>query len=781
MASRPLVALIACAALPAALGAQGRFTLDIPSIMRGPETVGREPSQVRWTPDGQWIVFNWLPPGSPWNASLEPYRVRARAGAVPERLSDAAADSLAPLLAGGLTTRDGKRRYVSSGGDLYAVELPSGRLRQLTRTAASEQLAGMSADERRLFYRDGGNLFALTVADGFVEQLTDVRTGAAPDSAGRRTPAQRKALERDQLELFDVIREQAARDSVRRAERTRRDSTALPVTWLGRDWRLRSLDPSPNGEVALISVSQAATPEAKNTIVPRFVTASGYTEDINSRSKVGDSDGRSRIGILRFRTGAVQWIHPLPGDSAEANGSMNGRGWNDAGTAALVMAESADHERRVLTRVAADSAATTTIVSELRDSAWVGGPCGFCAGWLPGDGGTWLVDESTGYAHLYVVAPDGARRALTSGDWEVTGVAISPDRTRFEMTTSEGSPYESHYWTMGLDGSGKVRLTTNRGGHQVTPSPDRRWLADVFSTGNHPPELYLAEAKPGASMARLTTSPTAEWEAYAWIDPEIITIPASDGVQVPARIYRPEQVGARPNGAAVLFIHGAGYLHNVHHYWSDYFREYQFNQLLATKGYVVLDVDYRGSAGYGRDWRTAIYRHMGGRDLEDYVDASKWLTATMGIPPERIGTYGGSYGGFLTLMALFTRGQYFGAGAALRSVTDWAHYNDGYTARILNDPQGDSTAYKQSSPIYFAEGLEDPLLMAHGMVDTNVHFQDIVRLTQRLIELGKTNWELAVYPVEDHGFERPDSWTDEYRRILGLFDRWLPDRQRTHE
>jgi dipeptidyl aminopeptidase/acylaminoacyl peptidase len=228
-------------------------------------------------------------------------------------------------------------------------------------------------------------------------------------------------------------------------------------------------------------------------------------------------------------------------------------------------------------------------------------------------------------------------------------------------------------------------------------------------------------------------------------------------------------------------VHGAGYLQNVHEWWSTYYREYQFHHLLAQKGYVVLDVDYRASAGYGRDWRTAIYRHMGGRDLEDFVDASRWLTATQGIPGDRIGIYGGSYGGFITLMALFTRPEFFGAGAALRSVTDWAHYNHGYTARILNEPQGDSTAYRRSSPIFFAEGLEDPLLIAHGMIDTNVHFQDVVRLAQRLIELGKDRWEMAVYPVEDHGFVRPDSWTDEYRRILELFDRWLPEARGTRE
>jgi dipeptidyl aminopeptidase/acylaminoacyl peptidase len=235
-------------------------------------------------------------------------------------------------------------------------------------------------------------------------------------------------------------------------------------------------------------------------------------------------------------------------------------------------------------------------------------------------------------------------------------------------------------------------------------------------------------------------------------------------------------MGAQPNGAAVIFVHGAGYLHNVGNFWSEYPREYMFNQYLASKGYVVMDADYRASAGYGRDWRTAIYRYMGGRDLQDQVDVSKYITKTFNIDPERIGIYGGSYGGFITEFALFTQAQYFGAGAAIRSVTDWAHYNHGYTSNILNLPQTDTIAYRRSSPIYFAEGLKDPLLILHGMVDTNVLAQDDIRLSQRLIELGKENWELMLYPVENHAFVRPSSWTDEYKRIFKLFEENLPSR-----
>jgi dipeptidyl aminopeptidase/acylaminoacyl peptidase len=311
------------------------------------------------------------------------------------------------------------------------------------------------------------------------------------------------------------------------------------------------------------------------------------------------------------------------------------------------------------------------------------------------------------------------------------------------------------------------------GRHTAIVSPDRRLVADVYSYVNRPPDLYVMSNRAGATESQLTISPSAEFLQQKWLAPRIVMVPASDGARVPAHIYRPEDVGATSNGAAVIFVHGAGYLHNVGNFWSEYPREYLFNQLLARHGYTVIDADYRASAGYGRDWRTAIYRHMGGRDLQDEVDVSRYLTATYGIAPNRIGIYGGSYGGFMTLMALFTAPDYFGAGAALRSVTDWAHYNHGYTSAILNLPQDDTLAYHQSSPIYYADGLRAPLLMAHGMVDTNVNYEDIVRLTERLIELGKTNWELASYPVESHGFLRPDSWTDEYTRIFSLFQRTI--------
>ena len=196
--------------------------------------------------------------------------------------------------------------------------------------------------------------------------------------------------------------------------------------------------------------------------------------------------------------------------------------------------------------------------------------------------------------------------------------------------------------------------------------------------------------------------------------------------------------------------------------------------MLADNGYYVMDIDYRGSAGYGRDWRTGIYRHMGGKDLSDHVDAANYLVKTYGVNPKHIGLYGGSYGGFITLMGMFNEPDVFAAGAALRPVTDWANYNHGYTSNILNEPFNDSHCLQEKLTIFIMpNGLKGHLLICHGMVDVNVHFQDAVKLTQRLIELGKDNWELASYPMEDHGFVEPSSWTDEYKRIFKLFENVL--------
>ena len=773
---RPLRALPFCVLLASSAAAQSTtsFELTIPNIMRGPEVYGREPQRVRWTADNRWIYFYWNEPGTKWSEPLAPYRVRATAGATPERLTEAQVDSAGPLFQDGSWSRDRRWKAVAFEGDLYLVDVRRGAARRLTETVESESNPAMTADASALYYERDNDIYRMELAGGAVRQITDVRSGQPPRDS--TYTGQRGVLRAQQLELFDAIREQARLDSLSRAARRDHESRRLKPMYLASNERVGQVSVSPNGSALLITTFVPA-PGARQTEVPQYVTESGYTEDLRVRTKVGDAQSSGRVAFVPLDGGDVKWLKVIPSDTTRAPATVFSAGWNQAGDAALLFAVARDYKSRYIHRV--DLAGALRTIDELRDTAWVltrgGGStaCGMCGGWL--DGNTvWFTSEADGYAHLYTATSDGTdRRQLTSGTWEVLDVEPSADRRTFYITTSESSPFDGQLYRMSASGGERTRITPQPGLHETVLSPDERQIANVYSFANKPPELYLMRNQPAAEMAQLTTSPTAAWRSFPWLVPEIVHVPASDGKRVPARIYRPADMGAQPNGAAVIFVHGAGYLHNVHNYWSSYSREYMFHHLLAKEGYVVLDLDYRGSAGYGRDWRTAIYRHMGGRDLQDQVDGARYLERELGIPPERVGLYGGSYGGFITLMALFTEADRFGAGAALRSVTDWAHYNHGYTSQILNTPDTDSIAYRRSSPIYFAEGLDDPLLMAHGMVDVNVHFQDIVRLTQRLIELGKEDWELAVYPVEDHGFVRPDSWTDEYRRIFKLFEESL--------
>ncbi|MBV9241912.1 MAG: S9 family peptidase [Acidobacteria bacterium] len=563
---------------------------------------------------------------------------------------------------------------------------------------------------------------------------------------------------------------------------------------------------SPDGKYVMVLVNEAAT-GSKNTIVPNFVTESGYTEDIPGRTKVGDVQGRTRIAVLDAVTGESKWVDhgqrlatpPPPqrtentttgeapperisgqGQAGRQGGQQQPRDrdvqlsapqWSDDGKYAVMSARSADNKDRWIMQLD-PATGKTKILATTHDDAWVGGPGAFTLGWLPDNKHVYFESEQDGFAHLYTASVDGGEPVqLTSGPFEVSDVRLSEDKTKFYFTSSEGSLFERNLYSMPTSGGTRTRLTTMPGNNQAFVSPDETKLAILRSYANRPAELYIAPNKTGtteAEIKQVTDSPTAEWKSYGWIVPPIVNFKARDGATVYGRLYKPANF--KKGGPAVVFVHGAGYLQNVHNWWSSYYHEYMFHHFLMEHGYLVFDIDYRGSAGYGRDWRTGIYRFMGGKDLTDNVDAVDYLVKEHGVDLKRVGLYGGSYGGFITLMAMFTTPDVFAAGAALRPVTDWANYNHGYTSNILNLPQSDLEAYHKSSPIFHAAGLKGALLICHGMVDTNVNFQDTVELVQKLIELRKENWEVAPYPVEDHGFEQPTSWADEYKRIFKLFE-----------
>ncbi|HET7038479.1 MAG TPA: prolyl oligopeptidase family serine peptidase [Gemmatimonadales bacterium] len=748
-----------------------QFDLSVDNIMRGPELVGRAPQGLRggfggggfsWSPDSRFVWFRWQQPGV--DTSLVVYRVSVTGGA-PERFEKANPDT---ILAGPAEwSPDRSRAVYQIRGDLV-LWTPRGT-RKLTDTPVPESGARWSADGRAVFFQRDGNLFSLNVETAQLRQLTDIRRGAAPRE--EREPEGQRKVNRDHTrELFEFIRSGRYKEQPWNQQRADDDTTRPKPFYPGEGKNVGNLQATADGRFVAFTVTEQPR-DAKRVTMPVWITDDGYVGTYTGRTYVGDQRAQSRAAVLEVATGKVTFVADSVG---QGDRSVEVVDVSPTSTHALVRVETHDDEYRYWVVVDLPGLATR-VVAQDRDSAWISFPgpqIPTRGGFLKDGESVWFGSERSGWAHLYTVpAAGGAATAVTSGEWEVLDADLSPDGGTWYLTANKESFAEVHLYTVSVRGGAITRLTDPVGRQEATASPDGRWLALSHSAANDPPELYLQENRTGRPMRQVTESTTEEFRRGPWIKPEIVMIPARDGVGVPARIYRPTgnvpPEGRRP---AVIFVHGAGYAQNVHHWWSSYSREYMFHHLLAARGYTVLDIDYRGSAGHGRDWRTAIYRHMGGNDLTDQVDGARWLVATQGVDSARIGIYGGSYGGFMTLMAMFTAPGIFKAGAALRPVTDWAHYNDGYSSAILNDPQADTAAYRRSSPIFHAAGLKDALLICHGMVDDNVLFYDTVRLTQRLIELGKDNWEVAMYPAERHGFTEVSSWRDEYKRILKLFE-----------
>ncbi len=778
--------------------------LTVEKIMQDPKWIGSSPSRVNFSPDGQSIYFNWNPDGAEISSL---YRISA-AGGTPRKVSDEDRRALPSFF--GDYNKDRSEYLYTSNGDIFNLNLASGKITAITNTLGRESSPAFTTDEKGVIYSYDNNLFKWNGEDGTTIQITNFKSagggrgggGGRGSGGGAKSDAEKWVAEEEQS-LIGILRERGENREAREA-RNKADRPWRPKEIDIASDRLMFANVSPDEKFIVFGLSKSAR-STRRTIVPNYITESAYTEDINARTKVGTPQSTYRMGIYDVAGDTVKWANPeklkgindvvelMGGKAAESKGnSRRGRNsagtgqarsliysspkWSPDGSKVLVTATATDHKDRWITLLNLKTGELQELDHQ-HDDAWIGGPgisrfSSSTTGWLPDGKSVWFQSEASGYSHIYTKSTGRAKKkALTKGKFEIYSPFISLDKKSWYFVANRDHPGVREVYSMALKGGRMTKITDMKGGMQSTFSPNDGRLAFLHSTGNRPWELYIQENKAGSTATKITKSTKAEWDAYSWRLPEYITFKARDGVTLHARLYRPEE--GKSNGAGVVFVHGAGYLQNAHKWWSSYYREYMFNNLLTDRGYTVIDIDYRASSGYGRDWRTAIYRFMGGHDLNDNMDGAKLLASKYGVDAGRIGLYGGSYGGFIAFMAMFTAPGDIASAAALRPVSDWAHYNHGYTSNILNIPQADSVAYRRSSPIYHAEGLEGNLLILHGMVDTNVHFQDVVRLTQRLIELGKDNWELAVYPMEGHGFREPSSWTDEYKRILKLFETTL--------
>jgi dipeptidyl aminopeptidase/acylaminoacyl peptidase len=790
-----LILMIAAGMRPAVAQVENRSPLTIKDIMAN-NFIGQSPSQIQWSPDSKYLYFNWSPDGKPMDSVYRVDPANPVLGKAPRSVLGGFRPVVKQLNA------DKSLEILNRDGDYYLINSKKKDTSLILSMAKPISSVDFTHSGKKLVINIENNLYLLDPALGMFRQLTNFQEKKPEAPARANQPAEKltqrdQALMQDQVRLFPKVAGGGGRGMGGRMGDFRQGMRPPGMGRAGgpepvypEGFTVSGMELTPDEKYVTFSKNYPAG-TYKGTIMPTYVTRSGYTETQTTRSKVGDDPYRSGLGIIdlakdslyELRIPEIPGITDMPDYVKDypvkfkdrkpevRDVSVGTPDWSPDGRFAVVTVSSADNKDFWILALN-PSDGTVRLLDRQRDEAWTGGPGTGRTGWMPDGKRLWYQSEASGYSHLWWVNVEtGEKKQLTSGNFEVYSPRLSENKKFWFFSSNEVHPGEHHFYRMPVEGGPREQITGLTGGNEVTLSPDEKWLAIEFSTANHMPEVYLQKNVAGAPAVQLTDSRSKAYRAYNWRMPEYITFKASDGKDVYARLYKP--AAGQSNKAAVIFVHGAGYLQNAHKWWSTYFHEYMFHNMLVDNGYTVLDLDYRGSSGYGRDWRTGIYRHMGGKDLSDHVDGAKYLVSNCGVDAKKIGIYGGSYGGFITLMAMFNAPDVFAAGAGLRSVTDWAHYNHGYTANILNTPMEDSLAYARSSPINFAEGLKGHLLMCHGVMDDNVHFQDIVRLNQRLIDLGKENWSLAIYPLERHSFTDPDAWTDEYRRIFTLFQTTL--------
>jgi dipeptidyl aminopeptidase/acylaminoacyl peptidase len=778
------------------VSANGDIVITLEKIMSDPDWMGRSPQSWYWGDDNQTIFYKQKRADSVLNDLFR----QSTTGDQAEKVKLAQMHIVSDIYA--QRNQANTHEVYTFEGNVFVKELANLSVQQLTYTSAYEYSA-MFLNNGNVAYRVGNKFFEHDLSRNKVIELAHLQLKKDPEEIKN----EQSYIASEQHELIAYVALQKRNNELRKNQQEKLKSQNSTLTksdfYLGEDKRINHASLSPNGDKLIVSISSSKSSQADSDIMPNYIADDGHIKAKKVRQRVADNrQYNDELFLLDLKSGQIFPLayDVLPGADEDVLASVKAENykregkvyesekskrkihvmqanspikWHENGKQVAVLLEAWDNKDRWLTTV---NLMENKLESQhrLHDDAWINWSFNEF-GWLKGDNTLYYLSEETGYSHLYSKNLKGKAKQLTRGQFEISEVSLTQDKSRFIFKANKKHPGIYEIYQVDVK-SGEFSALTDLGGmNDYSLSPDDSTLLIEHSTVAMPPELYVQTLNDNATAVRLTHTVSEKFLSMPWTAPSVVAVPSSyQDEPVYSRVYLPENFDkTSEKNRAVMFSHGAGYLQNSHLGWSGYFREYMFHSLLVQQGYVVIDMDYRASAGYGRDWRTAIYRHMGKPEVQDMRDGVNWLVENANVDRKRIGTYGGSYGGFLTLMSMFTQPDLFQSGSALRLVSDWAYYNHGYTSNILNTPGDDAIAYERSSPIYFAEGLEKPLLINAPMVDDNVFFQDTVRLVQRLIELEKQDFETAIYPVEPHGFVQPSSWLNEYRRIYKLFENTL--------
>lgn len=777
------------------------IALTLKQIMSNPDWLGRQAQNPFYSPLGDAIFYSRKREGSVVD---DLYMTKAGEG-------NGTLVPLQDLHKQAKNTLDNKAfEFVAwlFEGNIFIQNRLSKEIKQLTKDAYAAHNIQYFKDangKQGISFQRGNSFYTVDANTGMQHQVFDWQFA---EKASANKPAE-DYIAQEQQKLIEYVRVQRKNSQERfnnQTELEQQNTTLMAKRfYFAEDQTTVFASLSPNTQFAIVVTEDKPPSKNESDIMPDYIEENGRIKAQSVRQRVADAKPVSHtLYFLDIANNTVKKLPyvGLPGynedvlkevklENAKAKGErytsnrlprdielmITGYAtetpikWHNNSQHVALMLEAWDNKDRWIVTVDTESPKLVT-QHRMHDTAWVNYRYNQF-GWFNESLTLFLLSEESGYSQLYTKAISGELRAITHGKFVVDNVVLSQSDEYFYYKANKKHPGIYEVYRTPAQGGQAEALTDLNGMTDFVMNPSEDSLVLIHSTLAMPPELYTLTLDKNAQAKQLTNTVSDEFLSIDWTIPSIVAIPSSHTEQpIYSRVYLPKQATQQKN-RAVVFNHGAGYLQNSHLGWSGYFREFMFHSFLTSQGYVVLDMDYRASAGYGRDWRTAIYRQMGTPEVQDLHDGVDWLVENANVDRNRIGTYGGSYGGFLTFMSLFNAPDLFQAGAALRPVSDWAHYNTPYTSNILNTPDLDPIAYERSSPIYFADGLTKPLLINAPMVDNNVFFVDVVRLVQILIELEKEDFETAIYPVEAHGFVQPSSWLDEYRRIFKLFETHL--------
>lgn len=812
-----LVALPALPALPAPVTA-GLTLGKIADL----SWVGHPPEQAYWGYRGRRIYY-WRERGNRWQVrGIAPvrdlYAIDVASGAV-QRVPDNELGTV-PAPGGAYNLAHTLKVFIRDD-NVFVRDLKSGALRQLTRDGTRKTDASFMADGARVQWHEGNAIYLYALRSGTLSLAADIRLSDNPDEP--KPPE--NYLQAEQPRLFEFLSQQQANQRAGQAQQALQvaaNDARAPAPWyLGDKARVIRSSLSPDGEWLALVTIPAAYQRGRPGVMPDWITSSGYVEALNVHTYAGlnpppaqsvlmlnlkthtsfpldvtQLPGIKDDPLAALRKSAIAWDvkHGIPETVAQDSVktpairavSVRGIEWSDNGKQLAVMFRANDNKDRWIASV--DFAAKTLITqNRLTDPAWINGSFN-AFGWLHDNHTLWYLSEATNYSQLYLKdIHAAAARELTRGNFEVSDPVLTRDDHYFFVVANRKAPGVYGIYRVNSR-TGDMQAVTDLGGTSgpqpsfnaygvrtrelpgFALSPDGRDLLVYHSTLLTPPEIWVVGARPHGAAKQITRATSEPLAAAGLIAPSVVQVPSTHVSQpIYARLYLPPGYTPAKTWPAALNIHEDGYVQDVYQGWPFDLQETLFSMFLAEHGYLVLDMDYRGSAGYGRDWRTAIYQHAGHPEVQDIEDGVHWLEQKWHVSPEHLGVWGHSYGGFLTYMVMFRRPDLFAAGAALSPVGDWADYNDGYTSDILNRPNIDPQAYYESSAINYADQLKHPLLILDGLEDDNVFFLDTVHMVEKLQESENPNFDVMFYPTEHHNFRAPYSWLDEYRRIWRWF------------